>query len=391
MPKPIWSTMLTFAIAAAGGAAGTGTVLALAGHNPEVETINASMPAARTLPVSMISAMDSGGKEPIADLVQRVGPAVVNIDTVSNAAVPQDQFFFPFGSFFGAPFQNQEGMQMPQMVEKGIGSGFVVRQDGLIATNYHVVKNAQQLTVTFPDGRTAKGKVVGKDPGEDLALVKIDASNLPTLPLADPRTLRVGQWVVAIGSPLGYQHTVTAGIISAMNRTVDDLNDRIDFLQTDAPINPGNSGGPLLDLRGEVVGINTAIAAQAQGIGFAIPVDVLSHAIPQLEAHGSVERAWLGVGVQDLPANRNQMFYPSDHGALVMQVSPDSPAAKAGLQQGDIILSVDGHEVDSAQDLIRMVGEEPIGARVNLEVQREGQHKTFALSLAKMPDQLANE
>ncbi|MBU6429736.1 MAG: trypsin-like peptidase domain-containing protein, partial [Cyanobacteria bacterium REEB65] len=270
MANKLLSGLVTLAVGAAGGAGGA---IAMGRLQPSV------MAPAQAAPVAAVSGAASYPEdhEIIADLVERVGPAVVNIDTVSKERNPFYSQMQPFmqDPFFGGmwgPFGQMQ--QTPYVVRKGIGSGFIIDPDGLIVTNNHVVEGSTQLTVTMPDGTKYKGRVVGKDPGTDLALVKIDAHHLPTLPLANPKSLRVGEYVVAIGSPLGLQHTVTAGILSAMNRDVE-LNPRVGFLQTDAPINPGNSGGPLLNLRGQVIGVNSAVARGGQGIGFAIPVSTL--------------------------------------------------------------------------------------------------------------------
>ena len=324
----------------------------------------------------------------IADLVDNVKVAVVNIDTVAHRRAPSQQEMFRW--FFEGPGgPGQPGTPgAPGPAEKGVGSGFVIEADGLIVTNFHVVRGADQLTVTFHDGKKYPGKVIGKDPGTDLALVKIEARGLTTLKLADPAKLRVGQYVVAVGSPLGLQQTVTTGILSAINRDIA-LNARVGFLQTDAPINQGNSGGPLLNLRGEVVGVNSAIAARGQGIGFAIPVDTLQSVLPQLEAKGKVERAWLGVGITNLPEDRAKMFYPTDHGVLVGRVEQGGPAAAAGLLTGDVILELGGKKLTSANELIREVGKRQAGDSVDVLVSRQGQTKAFKLKLDKMPEQAA--
>ncbi|MEB3284023.1 MAG: trypsin-like peptidase domain-containing protein [Candidatus Sericytochromatia bacterium] len=325
-----------------------------------------------------------GGEDGIADLVDKVKAAVVNIDTVAHRRVPSQADLFRF-FFEGAP-----GGAPSQREEKGVGSGFVVASSGLIVTNYHVVRGADKLTVTFHDGKKYPGKVIGQDSGTDLALVKIDAKGLPTLRLAQPERLRVGQYVVAMGSPLGLSQSVTTGILSAINRDIS-LNARVGFLQTDAPINPGNSGGPLLNLRGEVVGVNTAIAARGQGIGFAVPVDTLKTVLPQLEAKGRVERPWIGVGIANLPEDRSRMFYPVDHGVLVGRVEKGGPAETAGLMAGDVILALDRQKLESANELIREVAKHAPGDAVEVLVSRQGQTKSFKLTLQKMPDIKSNE
>lgn len=319
----------------------------------------------------------------IADLVAKVAPAVVNIDTEAHrrVAVPQD----PFSMFFGGNPQPQ----IREEVARGVGSGFVVRASGLIVTNFHVIRGADKLQVTFSDGTKLEGKVVGKDPASDLALVKVvPKAPLSVLNLADPKSLRVGQYVVAVGSPLGLSQSVTSGILSAINRTIG-LNARVSFLQTDAPINPGNSGGPLLNLAGEVVGVNTAVAARGQGIGFAIPVELLANALPQLEGSGTVAHPWIGVDLAPLPADRSTMFYPVEHGVLVAKVEANSPAAKAGLLAGDAIVSIAGVVVDEPSALVREVAKAKVGDQVTLLVSRQGQQKQVMLKLEAMPRELS--
>ncbi|MBM3274743.1 MAG: trypsin-like peptidase domain-containing protein [Candidatus Sericytochromatia bacterium] len=387
MGNKLISGLTTVAVGFAGGAAGTATVLIA---KPPLFAAAQAAPAAAAATTATHQAR-TGPPEIIADLVERVGPAVVNIDTVTKQRNPfydvhpfmQDPFFGPFGGF-----GTQQRPQKPFVLRKGIGSGFIIDPDGLIVTNNHVVAGASELSVTLPDGKKLKGKVLGKDPGTDLALVKVDGKNLPTLPMADPASLRVGEWVVAIGSPLGLQHTVTSGILSAMNRDVA-VNPRVNFLQTDAPINPGNSGGPLLNLRGEVIGVNTAVSREGQGIGFAIPVSTVNDVIPQLKTRGTVERPWLGVAVDNLPEERGKMFYPAESGALVTDVTKGGPADKIGLQAGDIILEVNGRAIHGASELIWAIAKYKKGDSVKLLVSREGQKKTFTATLDKMPDKLA--
>lgn len=377
MRSRVLSAMLSLALGVGGGALGAGAVFMA---KPAVETKPAY---ADPLPVA--PGVSRGGEE-IADLVDRVGPAVVNIDTVSRRQVPAMQMNpFSLDDFFnGGPSFHRRQQTIQQ---KGVGSGFILKENGLVVTNNHVVAGASELYVTLPDGRKFKGKLVGTDPGSDLALVKIDGKNLPSLKLADPKSLRVGQWTVAIGSPLGLQHSVTAGILSAMDREVS-VNNRVGFLQTSAPINPGNSGGPLLNMRGEVIGVNTAVAARAQGIGFAVPVDTVSRVIPQLESKGKVERAWLGVGLRDLPDDRQSMFYPTDVGVIVAQVDPRGPSAKAGLMDGDVVLELNGKGIKNAHELILAVNHLKVGEKVSLLVSRQGQKKNLSVTLGQMPQRL---
>lgn len=306
--------------------------------------------------------------EPIADLVDRVGPAVVNIDTLSKRPNPMRRM-----PFF---MMDMDPSQLPDIEQKGVGSGFITSADGRILTNYHVVKGATSLSVTLPDGRKFAGKVIGSDPAQDIALVKVDARNLPTLKLAAGGGLRVGQRVIAIGSPLGLDHSVTSGIVSALHRGID-LNDRVDFIQTDAPINPGNSGGPLLNMAGDVVGMNTAIANGANSIGFAIPAEILAAADKDLETKGHVTRAWLGVQLTDGVPGRGP--------AIVGGVVAGSPAEKFGMQPGDVIERINGTAVGDSKQVVRTIGRLKVGERVTLDVRRGGQAVNVALNLAEMP------
>ena len=395
MAKTLIANLLTVGLAASGGAAGTWAMLAHQGAVPPALAATSAEPGANSQTLAKVTSR-LAGDEPIADLVERVGAAVVNIDTETRQRNPfygQEQdpffgFFGPFGGMGGPGGGNPHQGQGPFLVRKGVGSGFVLEADGYIVTNHHVIAGATKLRVTMTDGRKLEGKVVGQDPSTDLALVKVETKGLPTLPLTDPATLRVGERVIAIGSPLGLQHTVTAGILSAVNRDVQ-VNPRVGFLQTDAPINPGNSGGPLLNLKGEVIGVNTAVARDGQGIGFAIPVTTLKQVLPQLKAKGRVERAWLGVGVRDLPEERDKMFFPVETGAVVTQVTEDSPAARAGLAPGDVILEVQGKAIGSAAELIWSISNRSKGDKVTLLVMRESQRKRLEVTLDRMPDQVS--
>lgn len=324
------------------------------------------------------------GTETIANLAERAALAVVNIDTVARAKNPMAEMDPFFHQFFGNDLR-----RLPRYFEqKGVGSGFILDPSGLIVTNNHVTRGAQTIQVTLSDGRRLAGKVIGSDPESDLALVKVEGKNLPTLPLADPKRTRVGQWVVAIGSPLGLSTTVTAGIVSALNRDVA-INERVAFIQTDAPINPGNSGGPLLNLDGQVIGVNTAIAAHAQGIGFAIPVETIQSVVQELRTKGKVEHAWLGVVITELsPERAKQLFRPTDPGVLVRDVADGGPASKAGLMNGDVILQVEGKAVTDPNQVIRAVAPMHVGDRLRLLVSREGQRKVLTVTLQAMPEKL---
>ncbi|MBO9542470.1 trypsin-like peptidase domain-containing protein [bacterium] len=317
------------------------------------------------------------GSERIADLAERAAPAVVNIDTLTRQRRRSGD---PFEDYIFGP---QETLQ------KGVGSGFIVDPSGIVVTNHHVVRNATRLTVTLNDGRKLPGRIVGRDPATDIAVVQIEGKDLPTLSLGDSHHLRVGEWVVAIGSPLGLSKTVTAGIISALNRDVS-ISERVSFIQTDAAINPGNSGGPLIDMDGRVIGVNTAIAAQAQGIGFAIPADTVRAIVEQLRAKGKVERAWIGVSIAELtPERAAQLDRAVEPGILVQQVIPRGPAARGGLQPGDVLVEVDSRKLEKPSDLIRYLSDKKVGETVSVRVSRNGQRKTLKLQLDALPEEAA--
>jgi len=265
------------------------------------------------------------------------------------------------------------------------GSGFVISPDGFILTNNHVVEGARSVRVTSASGQEFPARVRGRDPATDLALVKVEPGKpMASATLGDSDAARVGDWVIAIGNPFGLEGTVTAGIISAKGRVIAGPYD--DFLQTDAAINPGNSGGPLFGLRGEVVGINSAIIAQAQGVGFAIPINLAKELLPQLREDGRITRGWLGVVVRPVPPE----LLPTSGGAKGAQavgVDPDGPAAKAGLKPGDIIVAVQGRPVDDSNRLPRLVATLKPGTTAELKVLRDGQVKTLSVKVDKMPDE----
>jgi S1-C subfamily serine protease len=299
------------------------------------------------------------GQDGVADLVDQVKGAVVNIDQIGLPEAPVDDS--------GAPPPSEE-------IVRGTGSGFLVRADGLVVTNQHVVAGASKLRVTLSDGRKLDGRVVGTDAVTDLALVQVDGSGFPVLALADPASLRVGQFVVAMGSPLGLEQTVTWGLLSAINRHLS-YNARLTFLQTDAPINPGNSGGPLLNMRGQVIGVNTAVARRSQGIGFAISVGTLQTVLPQLERTGHAAHAWLGISVGQA----------ADGSVIVGEVAPDGPAARAGLQVGDRLVAIDGQPVTEAFEVITRIAAKPVGSTVELKFERDGRPLTLRVTLGDLP------
>ncbi len=345
------------------------------------------IPAAKVVAASELSK----DFELVAKVVE---PAVVNINTeqvVHNTAAGLDD---PFRGFFGkeSPF-GQFFQQMPKdMVQKSLGSGFIIDPNGYILTNNHVVEHASKIKVKLDDGRMMSAKVVGTDPQTDLAVLKIEASNLPTVRIADSGQIAVGDWVLAFGSPFGLQKTMTAGIISATGRVIG-AGPYDNFLQTDAAINPGNSGGPLVNIRGEVVGINTMIESQSggfQGIGFAIPSSTASDVYRQLISHGRVSRGWLGVRIQEItPAMAKALNLGDQHGALVADVDQGSPAAKAGLKEGDIVIEYNGKAVTSSRDLLFDVAGTASGSSSRITVLRDGQKLTFNVTVGERPEETA--
>jgi serine protease Do len=315
-----------------------------------------------------------------SELAEKVRPGVVNIQVAKKIKNVEFGFRHFFGNPFGEknPFEDffgpfSEGNPPRGFEQRGVGSGFVLTQEGFILTNNHVVEDADQIKVKLANGKEYDGKVIGRDPKTDLALVKVEGSaDLHPLSLGNSDDLKVGSWVVAIGSPFGLEQTVTAGIVSAKGRVIGS-GPYDDFIQTDASINPGNSGGPLVNMRGEVIGINTAIIASGQRIGFAIPINMAKEIVPQLEEKGHVTRGWLGVGIQEVTPELAKSFdLKEKKGALVAQVFSSSPAEKAGIEQGDVIVEFDGKEVADAKDLPRMVASTPVGKVVNIKLSRNG-------------------
>ena len=279
----------------------------------------------------------------------------------------------------------------PPGLSEGMGSGVIISQDGYVLTNNHVVAGAKEVTVTLADHKEYKGRIVGRDPQTDLAVLKIDAKEaLPVSTLGDSDNLKVGDWVVAIGNPFGLDHTVTSGIVSAKGRVIG-AGPYDNFIQTDASINPGNSGGPLLNMQGEVVGINTAIIPQGQGIGFAIPVNTVKPLIPQLETKGEVTRGYLGVSIQSItPGLAKSLNLPDQQGALVADVNPDTPAAKAGIKRGDVIVAYNGKEVADSQALPAMVAATPVDQQATVTVIRNGDKLQLPVKVGQLPSQRAD-
>jgi serine protease Do len=316
------------------------------------------------------------------ELAKLLNPAVVNISTKQEIQQPEEGGSDPFQDFFDRFFGPRDRRRRP-----GQGSGFIINAEGYIVTNYHVVEGASDIQVTLATKDQFDAKLIGGDAKTDLALLRIETDKpLPTVPVGDSDALEVGEWVMAIGNPFGLGHTVTTGIVSAKSRIIN-AGPYDDFIQTDASINPGNSGGPLFNMRGEVIGINTAIVPQGQGIGFAIPSNMAKAILLELRGAGKVTRGWLGVAIQELSPELMQAFKLEDkQGALVAQVLPDSPAEKAGLQQGDIIVGFDGKPVQESSELPRLVAAMEPNTSVSMDIIRNGERRSISVVLGTMKD-----
>ena len=376
--KTLWGSLLV--LAGAGGAA-----LLQGSHVHAQSTPTAAAPAVRGLP-------------DFTDLVEQVGPSVVNIRTMEKVRQPEagnggpdDEMQEFFRRFFGVPMPNiprqaprQNRPQPEEAQPRGVGSGFILTADGFIMTNAHVVDGADEVVVTLTDKREFKAKIVGADKRSDVAVVKINATGLPAVKVGDVSRLKVGEWVMAIGSPFGLENTVTAGIVSAKQR---DTGDYLPFIQTDVAINPGNSGGPLINMRGEVVGINSQIYSRSggfMGISFAIPIDEAIRVSDQLRTCGRVQRGRLGVQIDQVSKDvAESLGLSKAQGALVRAVEPGSPADKAGLEAGDIILRFDGKPIEKSIDLPRLVGNTKPGSRVMIQVWRRGSSRDMTLTVGE--------
>jgi len=360
------------------------------------------------------SAALSLGSETFADIAQAAAPSVVNIEVdqqITNRLISMPGMDQPFGNlglppgafefFFNGqrvnPGQMGRGKGMlpnlPRIEKRNTGSGFIIRPDGYILTNAHVVRGTNKIKVTLNDKRTLPGKVVGIDTFSDLAVVKIDASGLPSLKMGSSAGLRPGQFAVAIGSPLGFDHTVTLGIISAVGRAVTDVNGNINFIQTDAAINPGNSGGPLLNLKGEVIGVNTAIQANAQNIGFSIPVDIAKTVSEDLIANKKIVRPWLGIAMGEIDETMaKSLGLPAKTtGVVVAQVIEGSPAHAAGIERGDIIQKINGKDMTTAKEVQDFVRSRKVSETLNFYLLHDNAPKAVAVDIGQYPDQIASE
>ena len=332
------------------------------------------------------------------DLVEKQGPTVVNISTTQTRerrAVPQmpnldeDDPLYDFFRRFVPRQPGPQGEGPREFESRSLGSGFLVSQDGYILTNAHVVDSADEITVRLTDKRELKARVIGADRRTDLALIKIEATGLPAARLGDPSKLKVGEWVVAIGSPFGFDNTVTAGIVSAKGRSLPQEN-FVPFIQTDVAINPGNSGGPLFNMRGEVVGINSQIYSRTggfMGLSFAIPIDVAMDVQSQLRQYGHVSRGRIGVVIQEVSKDLAESFgLPKPSGALVNAVEKGGPAEKAGVETGDIIMKFDGKPVSSSNELPRIVGATRPGTKADMEVWRKGATREITVTVGELPE-----
>jgi serine protease Do len=316
-----------------------------------------------------------------ADLVDRLKPAVVNIRTTKTGRAGSGQFSSPFSEngspferyFWGDEFFERFFGDVPkrEFKKKSLGSGFIISPDGYIFTNNHVVEQADKILVKLSDGKEYEARIIGKDAKTDIALIKIKpAGHLPVAEIGDSDKLRVGEWVLAIGNPFGLEQTVTAGIVSAKGRVIG-AGPYDNFIQTDASINPGNSGGPLFNMEGKVIGINTAIVAQGQGIGFAIPVSMAKNILPDLKTKGKVSRGWLGVSVQDITEDiAKSMKQKNTQGALVAEVFKGDPASKAGIRPGDVIVEINGKKVNNSHELLLMIATFHVGDRIEIRFLR---------------------
>lgn len=369
---------------------------AAASVNDKAPLMASPAPALDDNSVSALLSLDQA----MENLAARVTPAVVNVSVTAKTKVrgndleeqgpPDGQSPFDFGPFGQGPFRFFGQPRRPQ-IEHGIGSGVIISPDGYIVTNNHVVNGAVDVRVTMHDRRTFSAKVVGTDPLTDLAVLKISAPNLTSVPLGDSTKLRPGQTVLAFGNPLGFRFTVTRGIVSALNRPNPDPTDRRkpgEFIQTDAAINPGNSGGPLVDAHGEVIGINTFLVSDSgsfSGMGFAIPTQIVRPVIDEIIRSGKVEHGYIGIAINDVTPENSKFFnMTKSAGAVVSQVEPDSPGAKAGLKVGDVITAVDGKTVNDAGELQVEVGEKKPGTTIHLDVIRDGKNEAVPVTLEAM-------
>lgn len=399
---PGWQKPLTyFSIFLLGASATWSATQFLNGPNLVSPPVNAASPAEVQTTTPVVQArLPISDTNFITNVVQNVGPAVVRINASRTVTTEiPDVFNDPFfRQFFGSRFPSQP----QERVERGTGSGFIISNDGQILTNAHVVAGADTVEVTLKDGRSFTGQVLGTDSVTDVAVVKIEANDLPTAVVGDSEQLQPGEWAIAIGNPLGLDNTVTVGIISGTGRSGSQVgvpDKRVNFIQTDAAINPGNSGGPLLNQRGEVIGMNTAIIQGAQGLGFAIPINRAQDIAQQLIANGEVQHPYLGIQMVELtPELKNQinnnpnsgLTVTQDRGILIVRVMPDSPAVRSGIRAGDVIVSINGVQMADANAVQQQVERTRIGGELQMEVIRNGQPMTLAVQPGAFPNQASN-
>lgn len=348
--------------------------------------------------VSMLLAFDLSARElpDFVKLVEDNSPAVVNISTTHKINVngyhpwgkldiPENA---PFGEFF-RHFFGEDGMPQPQEDATSLGSGFILSQNGFVITNHHVIEGADEIVVRLSDKRELKAKLIGSDKYTDIALLKIDGENLPVVEIGRSDEIKVGAWVLAIGSPFGFDHSVTAGIVSAKGRSLPKAN-YVPFIQTDVAINPGNSGGPLFDLDGKVIGINSQIYSRTggfMGLSFAIPIEVAMRVVDQIKDKGEVTRGWLGVYIQEVTPELAESFgLDRPMGALVSQVIENSPAEKYGIKAGDVIISFNDKPIKDSANLPHMVGQVPLGSKARVKVLRDKRHKTLEVVIEQLPE-----
>jgi serine protease Do len=378
---PTWLVVaLMLTLGSMAGGAFVGASMVRAGHAPEAAVAAAAPPVREAINMPAT----------FAPVVKAVLPAVVNISStkvIHTSASQEDNPFHGFGDLF-------PGFRMPNMPDRpmrqqGEGSGVIVSPDGYIVTNNHVVDGSTELTVSMGDKRELKARVIGTDAKTDIALIKVEARDLPHVSLGDSSKVEVGDIALAMGNPFGLGQTVTMGIISAKGRGGLGIEDYEDFIQTDASINPGNSGGALVNTRGELIGINTAILSRSggnQGVGFAVPVDLVRHVMTQLKEKGTVTRARLGVYFQELtPKLSSALGVKASEGAVVTEIVPDGPAAKSGLQKDDVIIAMNGKPVDG-RSLRNAVGSMEPGSSINLKVLRNSSERNFTITLDRMPE-----
>jgi len=360
-----------------------GAIVAGGGVHPAISAGGPPKATAATRPAVTGSILSPGVN--FADVVERINPAVVNIDATARGqegrrrrgrSLPD----LPDSPFDFGPRNDRDGPR------RGAGSGFIIDADGSILTNNHVIEGAERIVVKLSDGRTFRARTVGADPDTDVALIKIDSqSGLPIAPLGDSTNLRMGEWVCAIGNPLGYEHTVTVGVVSFLGRKLFDMS-LDNYIQTDAAINFGNSGGPLINSRGEVIGINAAISSRASSIGFAVPITGAAAILPQLRARGRVSRGYMGIALRDVdPDIERSLKLPVSHGAMVQDVTDGSPADRAGLRPYDVVVGLDDDAISNEDQLIRQIAARSPGSAARLRFVRDGREQNTVVKLAERP------